>query len=135
MNIGTPSNFSAVSGIPVTASGYTVNSVTAVNYNKSLNVFWVGTQYMFTPAIKGSLGYYNATTLGYQAATPTATAAGGTKSQYFSALADYMLSKRTNLYTGVMFNNNSAGNGYAPVANANLTTTSVTYGLGMKHTF
>jgi len=134
-NIGTPSNFSAVSGIPVTASGYTVSSVTAYNANKSLNVFWVGTQYMFTPAIKGSLAYYNATTLGYQAATPTATAAGGTKSQYFSALADYMLSKRTNLYTGVMFNNNSAGNGYAPVTGANLTTTSVTYGLGMKHIF
>jgi predicted porin len=136
-NIGTPSNFSAVSGIPVTASGYTVNSVTAVSYNKSLNVFWVGTQYMFTPAIKGSLGYYNATTLGYQAATPTATAAGGVKSQYFSAMADYMLSKRTNLYAGVMANNNSAGAGYVPSAPGatNLITTSVTYGLGMKHIF
>jgi len=134
-NIGTPSNYSAVSGIPVTASGYTIAGITPIQYNKGLNVFWVGTQYMFTPAIKGSLAYYNATTLGYQAATPTATAAGGTKSQFFSALADYMLSKRTNLYAGVMANNNSAGNGYAPVTGANLTTTSVIYGLGMKHIF
>jgi predicted porin len=149
-NIGTPSNFSSVASMPVTASGYTVSSVTAYGANKSLNVFWVGANYQFTPAIKGSIGYYNATTLGFNgsgvAAATAATqaiAAGGTKSQYYSLLAEYMMSKRTNLYTGVMFNNNSAGNGYAPVtstgaapaAGPNLITTSVTYGLGMRHTF
>jgi len=134
-NIGTPSDFASISAMPVTASGYTVASVTAYNANKSLNVFWVGANYQFTPAIKGSLGYYNAATLGYQAATPSATAAGGTKSQYFSALVDYSMSKRTNLYAGVMANNNSAGNGYAVTTGGNLITTSVIYGTGMRHTF
>jgi len=143
-NIGTPSNYQAVAGAPATASGYAISSMSAAAYNKSLNVFWVGGNYQFTPAIKGSLGYYNATTLGYNAnavaaITPTAAqfAAAGTRSQYYSLLADYGLSKRTNLYAGVMFNNNSAGNGITSTGsnNANLITTSTTYGIGMRHAF
>jgi len=144
-NIGTPSNFGLFVGTPITASGYSVSAVTANAANYNINVFWVGANYQFTPAIKGSVGYYNATTLGYNANSTTAStnaiAAGGTKSQYWSFLADYSLSKRTNLYAGVMANNNSAGNGYVAVAGngqsaaTNLTTTSVTYGLGMRHAF
>jgi len=141
-NIGTPSNYASVAGTPVTASGYTIAGIIPAQYNKSLNVFWVGANYQFTPAIKGSLGYYNAATLGFNAsgvqgvtAAANATAAGGTKSQYFSVLVDYGMSKRTNLYAGVMANNNSAGAGYLVSGNTNLTTTSVIYGTGIRHTF
>jgi len=129
-NIGTPSNFQLyANGMPQTASGYTLASVSANSYNYNLNVAWAGANYQFTPAIKGSLGYYYVSTLSF------AGKVGGGTSQYFSALADYSLSKRTNLYAGVMANNNSASNGYAPATGANLITTSVTYGLGMRHTF
>ena len=134
-NIGTPSNSQLYGNLPTTASGYSVASVSANAYNFSQNVAWAGANYQFTPAIKGSLGYYYVSTLSY------AGKIGGGTSQYFSALADYSLSKRTNLYAGVMANNNSASNGYlAPASNTNtaatnLTTTSVTYGIGMRHTF
>ena len=134
-NIGTPSNFALFANTPTTASGYTVASVAANAYNYSQNVAWGGANYQFTPTIKGSLGYYYVSTLSY------AGKIGGGTSQYFSALADYSLSKRTNLYAGVMANNNSASNGYVAAASntntagTNLITTSVTYGLGMRHTF
>jgi len=135
--IGTPSNFGLFVGLPSTASGYAVSSVSAQATNQNLNVFWAGANYQFTPAIKGSIGYYYAGTL--SSTSGTATAAG--TSQYYSALADYSLSKRTNLYAGVMFNNNSASNGYVAAATSqqaagvNLITTSTTYGLGMRHAF
>jgi predicted porin len=50
-------------------------------------------------------------------------------------MVNYYLSKRTDLYGAVMTNNNSAGNGYATTVGGNLVTTSVIYGIGMKHTF
>ena len=128
-NFGTPSNSQVYGGLPITPSGYSVSGVYALAYNYSQNVAWGGANYQFTPAIKGSLGYYYVSTLSY-AGKP-----GGGTSQFFSALADYSLSKRTNLYAGVMANNNSASNGYAPTTGANNITTSVTYGLGMRHAF
>jgi predicted porin len=131
-NIGTPSDYASVAGTPVTASGYTIATINPYTANKSLNIFWLGANYQFTPVIKGSVGYYNATTLGY---ADNATTAGGTKSQYWSAMVNYLLSKRTDLYGAVMANNNSAGNGYATTTGGNLITTSVTYGIGMRHTF
>ena len=129
--IGTPSNFQLFTSMPTTASGYTVAGIVPNAYNKSLNVFWAGANYMFTPTIKGSIGYYYVGTLAYNGAATAGT------SQYISAMADYYMSKRTNLYAGVMSNNNSASNGVLSTGtnNQNLITTSVTYGLGMRHTF
>ena len=146
-NLGVPSNFQYVSGQPVlpNGSGFSVFSYTAATAPQIKNTFWLGANYDFTPAIKGSLGYYqqnvnqngtssiaNQSTLG--------TVAG--RSTYISAMAEYYLSKRTNLYAAASQVNFTGGQ--ATVSQAGSTSNGIqqstinqqfTYGLGMRHTF
>ena len=145
-NLGTPSNFQYVSGQPVlpNGSGFSVFSYTAASAPQIKNTFWLGANYDFTPAIKGSLGYYQQNTLQNGAGATQATAAttgslNGTTT-FISAMAEYYLSKRTNLYaaasqvnfTGSTASVSQASNGTLTQYNINQ---QFTYGLGMRHTF
>jgi predicted porin len=134
-NLGTPSNFQYISGQPVlpNGSGFSVFSYTAAQTPLIKNTWWLGANYDFTPAIKGSLGYYQ-----QNVNASGATLGGSTK--FISAMAEYYMSKRTNLYAAASQVNFTGTNiGAASYSNANVQPTVVnqqfTYGLGMRHTF
>ena len=134
-NLGTPSNVQYVQGQPVlpNGSGFSVFSYTAATTPLIRNTWWLGANYDFTPAIKGSLGYYQ------QNANQNATTLAG-RTTYISAMAEYYLSKRTNLYAAAsQVNFTGSAVGAASYSNANVQPTVVnqqfTYGLGMRHTF
>jgi predicted porin len=112
--------------------------------DKVLNDWWVGANYDFTGAWRGSIGYYHIDQNDYSAGNTAASAAGklaGTD-EYFSLLLEYRLSKRTNLYAATMYNKKSGG-----VANAVngttiptlMTPTGITaytaIGMGIRHVF
>ena len=134
MNLGTPSNFQYLSGQPVLAngSGFSVFSYTAATTPVIKNTFWFGGNYDFTPVIKGSLGYYQ------QNVNQSGATLSG-KTTYISALAEYYLSKRTNLYAAasqVNFTGSAQGTSQAVNSvNSVLVNQQFTYGLGMRHTF
>lgn len=137
MSIGTPSNFSYYQNQAVMAngSGFTIDSNTARTNRMIVNTFWVGAQYDFTPTIKGSIGYYQGNTNAQNNAT-TSTLGGTNK--YESAMVEYYMSKRTNLYAAVMNVNSTGSNVITPAPGSKLTnniTNQQTYGLGMRHTF
>jgi predicted porin len=140
--IGSPTNGTmyTTANMPQLASGYVVGSYTQQAAQKNVNVFWLGANYNFTPTIKGSIGYYY---VGVPAYGNTASsfgasfngATGGTQ-QFTSAMVEYYLSKRTNLYAAFMNANATGGqNGTATFTGSNGSSASQTYGLGMRHTF
>lgn len=71
------------------------------------NVYFAGGDYKITPALDFAIGFYDTQTM------QSSQVAGGNQLQY-SALADYQLSHRTDLYAGYMFSryNGSAFNGF-----------------------
>ena len=134
-NLGTPSNIQYLQGQPVlpNGSGFSVFSYTAATTPLIKNTFWLGANYDFTPAVKGSLGYYQ------QNVNQSGATLNG-RTTYISAMAEYYLSKRTNLYaaasqvnfTGSTASVSQASNGTLTQYNINQ---QFTYGLGMRHTF
>ena len=145
-NLGTPSNVQYVQGQPVlpNGSGFSVFSYTAATTPLIRNTWWLGANYDFTPAIKGSLGYYQQNVLQNGASLDPAKAATlgnpSGRSTYISAMAEYYLSKRTNLYAAASQVNFTGGQAtVSQASNGTLTQTTVnqqfTYGLGMRHTF
>ena len=134
-NLGTPSNVQYLQGQPVlpNGSGFSVFSYAAATTPLIRNTWWLGANYDFTPAIKGSLGYYQ------QNVNQSGATLSG-KTTYISAMAEYYLSKRTNLYAAAsQVNFTGSAVGAASYSNANVQPTVVnqqfTYGLGMRHTF
>lgn len=130
--IGTPSNFQMYSGLPVLPSGFSIASWTPNRNNYSINVYWVGANYNFTKSLIGSIGYYYAGTL------QSGTQLNGVQ-QFQSAMLDYYLTKRTNLYLGLM-NVNTSGSNVQPLPSGSMlsgktVSTQQTYGVGMRHTF
>jgi predicted porin len=110
-----------------------VVNVTAFTHARKYDVFFGGVNYDFTPAFTGTLAYYQINQNDYSnftCTTGTNVASCGGKSRYYSALADYALSKRTHLYAGYMFNRLAGGfsSGFIHSSNNLL-------GAGIKHTF
>jgi len=143
--IGTPTNFAGnytTTNMPQLPSGYVVGSYSAQGFQKNINMYWIGANYNFTPAIKGSLGYYiagipsNGNTAISQTGGFGSTAGGaaGGNQMFTSAMVEYYMSKRTNLYAAFMNTNATGGqnlyNTTCPSCSA-----SQTYGLGMRHSF
>lgn len=97
---------------PVTAGttvdyyGYT-GSLTNTVYTSRNNLYFAGGDYKFTPQFDVALGFYDTQTM------QATGVAGGNQLQY-SLVADYRLSRRTDVYAGYMFSkfNGSAFNGY-----------------------
>lgn len=130
--IGTPSDFQLYAKMPVTVSGFTIASISPNKYNKSINAYWVGANYNFTPVIVGSIGYY-------YTGTPQTLGVPKGVQQFQSVMLDYYMSKRTNLYIGFMNANTSGASVQTlppgSMLSGNTVSTQQTYGMGMKHTF
>ena len=132
MFIGTPSNFQMYSGLPVLPSGFSIASWTPNRNNYNINVYWVGANYNFTQSLIGSIGYY------YAGTQQSGTQLSGVQ-QFQSAMLDYYMSKRTNLYLGIG-NVNTSGSNVQPLPAGSMlsgktVSTQQTYGVGMRHTF
>jgi predicted porin len=86
--------------------GY-AGSVSNTVYTSRNNVYFFGGDYKITPAFDVALGFYDTQTM------QATGVAGGNQLQY-SVLADYHLSRRTDVYAGYMFSkfNGAAFNGY-----------------------
>lgn len=130
--IGTPSNLQMYAGLPVLPSGFSIASWTPNRNNYNINVYWVGANYNFTQSLIGSVGYYYAGTM------QSGTQLKGVQ-QFQSAMLDYYMSKRTNLYLGIM-NVNTSGSNVQPLPASSMlsgktVSTQQTYGMGMRHTF
>jgi predicted porin len=106
-----------------------------------LNVYWIGANYDFTGATKGSIGYYHVNQNDYSGGSAATSALGklAGNDNYLSAMLEYKFSKRTNLYGAILHNNKTGG-----VANANngaalgLSTGITSYtglGVGIRHVF
>ncbi len=95
---------------------------------KVLNVYWLGANYQFTSALKGSVGYYDVS-------IPAFSGTGGTTldstDKYTSAMLEYNLSKNTNLYAAFMLDKK---NGPAAIP-AGQPTNFNTYGAGVRVKF
>jgi general bacterial porin, GBP family len=100
-------------------SATALNNLTSYSgVDKVYTIYWVGGDYKATDKLNVSLAYYN---IGYNVA---AGVSGGTATQnFYSALLDYNLSKNADVYTGVMYQNDTFQT--ASVANPNITTVAV----------
>lgn len=120
--------------------GYTINPTSSASNDfvgtKTYNVFWFGGNYQLTSAAKLSAAFYNVTvpsgSFNTQAFTGAAVAAKPQMSgsdRYYSLLADYDLSKRTNLYAGLMHDIKSGLFAGGSIQSYD------TYGAGIVHRF
>jgi predicted porin len=100
--------------------------------SKTINVYWLGANYQFTPALKASVGFYDASTPSYTGSGSTVgNGLGEATDKYYSAFLEYNLSKNTNVYGGVMKDKKSG----AALANAWVPATYNTYGAGLRVKF
>jgi predicted porin len=115
-------------------------SVTAFPSQKNLNVYWLGGGYAFTPAFTLLAGGYHVSqndydTAGCSSRKELARCSGSLN--YYSLVGDYNLSKRTDLYAGIMKSTVSGGPA-AAVANTAPTpseTSNRIIALGIRHRF
>ncbi|MDE2344048.1 MAG: porin [Betaproteobacteria bacterium] len=124
--------------------GYTINPLNAFTGEfigeKNYNIYWVGGKYQVTRAFRLSAGYYDAQLQSGNYNSVNGFNGGATKvqpsgsDQYLSLLADYDLSKRTNLYAGLMFDKKSGGQIPGGPTGGQPTTYN-TYGVGIVHRF
>jgi len=106
-------------------SSTALNNLTAyTGVDKVYTLYWVGGDYMVTDKLNVAMAYYN---VGYNAA---AGVSNGTATQnFYSAVLDYNLSKKTDTYAGVMYQTDSFQT--AGVANPTITT----FAVGLRHKF
>ena len=115
-------------------------SVTAFPSQKNLNVYWLGGGYAFTPGFTLLLGGYHVSQNDYDSAgcsdgKELARCSGSLN--YTSLVGDFTLSKRTDLYAGLMLSTVSGGPA-AAVANTAPTpseTSNRIVALGIRHRF
>lgn len=119
-----PSNYGIDSAM-TTIYSYNIGTRTEfTGPDQNINVYWVGANYQFTPAVLGSIAYYDAETPSWGK-----NASGSDK--YTSAMVEYYLSKRTNLYAAYMHDEKSG----TSAAAAPLPHSFDTYGVGIRHMF
>lgn len=111
-------------------------NVTAYNNEESLNVYWLGVGQQFTPAFSLSAAVYHIAQNSYACTTGAQSGCAGAL-DYYSLLADYNFSKRTDVYLGVMDSLVSGGPANAvlntpPAPSVNV---NVLYALGIRHRF
>jgi predicted porin len=122
---------SQVNGINVyNATAYTGSDI---NYN----MYWVGANYQAAPAVKLSAGYYQLNQDSYTSSTlasPGAASKTQGTSQYYSLMAEYMLSKRTNLYAAYV-HTDLKDNAVVTSPSTGTFNSFDTYGVGVRHMF
>ena len=135
--IANPSNPTLDAAV-TTVFGYALSAAPTVDAypnEEKLNVFWVGGQEDFTSAFSLLLGVYHVLQNGYDCTAKTEKACSGTLN-YYSLVADYHFSKRTDTYFGIMDDTVSGGPA-AAVANTSgpSETHNRTVALGLRHIF
>ena len=104
--------------------GYTIGSVGNIGASRNQDVYWFGGDYNVTPAINLAIGYYD---YSYSQSGDSKQLNGDQR--YYSFLADYSFSKRTDVYFGVMQANFSGPQLAAYMGSNNITA------IGMRHRF
>lgn len=123
MQISAPSNYGADQGL-TSIYGYTVGGTAAFGTaQKNINVYWLGANYQLTNATKLSVGYYDAK-------TPAFGTTLDADDKYYSAMVEYNLSKKTNLYAAAMADKKSGS-----IVATNAPATFNTYGAGVRVKF
>lgn len=128
--LSTPSTqLTAGTGLASNYYGYSINYVTNLSSAnvQSTNVFFLGGDYNFMPNLNLAVGLYK------QQAGNCATTSNCANNIYtYSALLDYNLSKRTDVYTGVA---NSQYSGAYFSANPAYQKSNTIYAVGIRHKF
>lgn len=136
MNFTNPSNPSEDAGI-TSVLGYPVSgavNVTAYNHEKNLNVYFAGVTWDVTPTFGATIAAYDVKQNDYSGGTCNATgtnvASCSGSNRFYSILADYKLSKRTDVYAGYMYNKVAGGfsSGFLYDSNS-------FFGTGIRHAF
>ena len=138
IDFNNPSNAALDKNIS-TALGYPVGTVNtnAFPNEKRLDIYFAGLKYDITPAMSGTVAYYDIKQNDYTVggclsttATPASTCSGDSK--WLSFLGVYKLSKRTQIYAGWM--HNALSGGFASgITNTN--TANNFFGTGFRHSF
>ena len=131
MQISAPSNYAADQSIGQ-IYGYNVGAASAFTGQKNINVFWLGANYQVSSAVKASVGFYDAKTPTYTGSGSIAGAVGDDK--YYSAMVEYYLSKKTNLYAAFMLDKKSGGLLVSATGPGSIATFN-TYGAGLRVQF
>jgi predicted porin len=127
-----PSNAGADAAMS-TIYSYNIGTNSAFGANpRSIDVYWLGANYQVSPAVKASVGIYDAIT-----GAGTGSISGGIQTlgysdKYYSAMVEYNLSKLTNLYAAMMLDRKS---GAAISATGAGISTFNTYGAGVRVKF
>ena len=133
MMIASPTDYSA-DKLMTQIFTYTIASQNAFNGNKDLYVSWIGANYQVSPNMKASVAYYDVTVPSYAGSAGTYGAAGTATTsgadRYASAMIEYNLSKRTNIYVAYM--NDTKQDGMATTGGV---TNFDTYGAGLRFKF
>ena len=125
--ISAPSN-AGVDSLMTTIYSYNINGAPTMfgAAQKNINVYWLGANYQVSSAVKASVGFYDAKTPAY------GTHLDATD-KYYSAMVEYNLSKKTNLYAAMMLDKKSgdivSATGPGSIATFN------TYGVGARIKF
>lgn len=149
-DIGNPSN-PTVDATQTSIYGYgiahtSLSPLVAGGPDAIYNVWFIGGNYDFTGAWRGSIGYYHVNQNDYSDGSASASNSGklaGTQ-ENTSAMLEYKLSKRTNLYGAIMFtkynggianaNNGSAVSGVTGFGSTGVTSYTA-IGFGARHVF
>jgi predicted porin len=111
-------------------------TVDAYDNQKTLNVFWLGVQEDFSPGFSLLVGAYHVAQNDYDC--PKSSAAGCSGSlNYYSVVADYKFSKRTDSYLGFMESTVSGGPANAVIITGTTPaeTSNRIFALGLRHRF
>jgi predicted porin len=111
---------------------YSYSVGTVANFSgpqKNINVYWLGANYQVAPSTKLSLGFYDAKIPAYN----TSGLTGDDK--YYSAMVEYNLSKKTNLYAAVMHDAKSGGLNVVGTTGPGSIAAFNTYGAGLRVKF
>jgi predicted porin len=129
-----PSNYGADQGLGTIYGYQIVGQSPFAGPQKNENVYWLGANYDLSSKTKISVGYYDVempsgTGNGTGVGASTTTTSGSDK--YTSAMIEYSLSKKTNVYAAFMLDKKSGslafGTGYPTTFN--------TYGAGLRVKF
>ena len=135
MEYNAPSNFAADKAMN-TIYSYTIATASPfAGPQKNLNVYWLGANYDLSSKTKISVGYYDVeqpsgTGTGSNSVTTTS---GSDK--YFSAMVEYNLSKKTNVYVAAMQDKKSGAMAATGPATAYVPNTFNSYGSGLRVKF
>ena len=135
MEYNAPSNLAADKAMN-TIYSYTIATATGfAGAQKNLNVYWLGGNYDVSSKTKISVGYYDV-----EQPSGTGNGSGGTyatsgSDKYFSAMVEYNLSKKTNVYVAAMQDKKSGAMAATGAATAYIPNTFNTYGAGLRVKF